>query len=216
MHQKIAVLLLSSLCFTFSSLSAQFLEKDHLQLVLLEVSKPEDVAKCYTSEFHKQEVQIPFAFEDTINNLGDFEFEEEPMEGPDCFVPDLKLIYREYTYIISLYCSKVMKFKNKTPHTPSSKRIENDLVMTPTAFSYLQGLKKQHFGTVELAQDSIIQKLVKTEPLEDASSEEELLEILLTENSETDDSRDLLAPQERFLEDEKEVLELEDEDDPRQ
>lgn len=208
-----AMFLLFPLCFSFFSLQAQFLEKDHLQLVLLEVSKPEDVAKCYTSEFHKKEVKIPYAFEDTINNLSDFEFEEEPMEGPDCFVPDLKLVYREYTYIISLYCSKVMKFQNKAPHTPSGKRIDNDLLMTPSAFSYLQCLKKQHFGTIELAQDSIIQKLVKTEPL--TSPEDELLELLLTENSEKEENADLLTNPQRFLEDEKEVVELEDEDDPQ-
>jgi hypothetical protein len=149
-------------------------------LVILDVKTPAGIARCYTPESDQKRVRLSYSDEDTLALLSEFALSEDPLEGPDCFVPELKLIFETHTYVLSLYCSKVLKYENSAPHTPSSRRIANDLVMTPGLHAYLARLRRQHFPGMK-ASASLLRQVRVGDPVELAELNAEVLELLLDE-----------------------------------
>lgn len=168
---------------------AQVEELDRVYLVRLDPQKPGDIARCYTDLFDKGKVELIYAFEDSINYLSDIIYEEEAIYGPECFVPDLKLVFRQYTYVLSTYCSKVIKYKNASPYVPSSTRIKNDLVFTPSVLEFIKRLKKKHFGQVG-HNEVLISQVITGEPLEEYKEDDLDLDLLLNEDQ-LDEDEDL-------------------------
>lgn len=212
----VLLLLLSPLgCLIPRSAQAQFQEMDRMYLVLVDVDKAEDIPLCYTNRFDQQQAEIVYAFEDTINYLADFIYEEDALHGPDCFVPDLKLVYRKYTYVFSLYCSKAIKYQNVSPYKASPQRVRNDLILTESVLAYLKRLKAEHFPSSS-DQQTLLGKVVASEPLEELSEDESDLDALL-EDDFGDEEEDLDLEEEkarRILPEEAEVELEEDIDDP--
>lgn len=116
-------------------------------LVDLNVKKPEDAPKCYTPQFDSKRVELSLDIDDPLNTLEDFAMTEDPLEGPDCFMPELKVIFREYTYVFSMYCTAVKKYGNSAPYITSSKALRPDIEMTESVVELLDELRKKHFGT---------------------------------------------------------------------
>ncbi|MFW5658418.1 MAG: hypothetical protein ACOCZ8_00405 [Bacteroidota bacterium] len=56
---------------------------------------------------------------------GDVELIED-----DCFVPSHKLIYRDFTYVLSLDCNSARKFVNASEFIPGQQEVENDFVFS--------------------------------------------------------------------------------------
>lgn len=140
-------------------------------LIRLDVSTPEEVKMCFTNRYDKQRVRIDFAFEDTINYLADFIYEEDEMYGPDCFVPEIKLAFKYYTYVISLYCARAVKYKNSAPYKASSTRMSNDIIFTQSVYDYLQSLKAQHLGRGQTSL-ALLKKTAVDIPLDDLDTSE--------------------------------------------
>ncbi len=186
MNLRILICLLLSALFYFPSARAQMADMDRMFLVLVNVEKPADIALCYTTKFDKKRVAIDFAFEDTINYLSDFIYEEEELYGPDCFVPEMKLIFRHYTYIVSLYCTSAIKYKNSAPFTTSSVRMKNDLVFTSSVYQFLNRLKVRHFAN-KSPNKSLIDKVVTSDPLEDPDNNIDDLDKMFLSEDEVDD-----------------------------
>lgn len=161
--------------------------RDVMYLIQIDVQKPADIAQVYTNQFDKKRVKIDFAFEDTINYLSDFIYEEERMYGPECFVPEMKLVFRSYTYVVSMYCSKVLKYQNAAPFRTSSKRMKNDLYITQSVYNYLDKLKTQHFGKKD-PNRQLIEMVNTSDPLEELSEKDADWDILMDDDEEDDDS----------------------------
>ena len=200
------------LCMTYLSSFAQMKTKSDLKmfLVLLKIEKPADIARCYTQEHDFMKTGIEYAFEDSLDIIREFVYEEDALEGPDCFVPDLKLIFETHTYIISLYCSKVIKYHNSLPYTPSNKRIENDLQLTESLVAYLGNLKQKHFGVdaYDLPKDH---KINASDPIVEKKVDDTVLDLLMNEDWEEElEEEELKAAGERVLPDEEEVEEEEE------
>lgn len=196
-------------------LNAQVEEEDFMYLVQVDVKEASEIALIYTTRFDIKKVQITYAFEDTINSLMDFIYEEDPLVGPECFVPELKLIYRDYTYVFSIHCSKVIKFANTAPHVPSSRRLKNDLIVTQGMLDYLTDLRTSHFGA-KLPSQGLLAKVITSEPFDEMNSEDDALNILFEEDTKDDEDEDdleLEEADEMILEDESDLdlLDLEDE-----
>lgn len=136
--------LLVSLCF--SPLIAQFEDDDHAFLVLIDLEKKEDIALSYTNKFDKKKFKLEFNLNDTLRGLEEFAYEEDALLGPECFVPEIKLVYRYYTHVISLHCTKAITFKNESPFLATAEILPNHLVITPSVHSYLSRLKQSYFG----------------------------------------------------------------------
>ena len=195
-------------CLAIMPLNAQDFT-DKMYLVLLDIKTPEDIVRCYTKDFDRQHVQIIYEYEDKINYLADFIDEEEPLYGPDCFIPELKLVFEHYTYVVSLYCSAAVKYKNSSPYTPSSSRMKNDLIFTASVADYLTELKTQYFGYVSL-DPQLIAKLSKVESLDDLF---DLNDDFLLEDEDEDEDLD---PEDKALfegDDRPAIIPLDDEED---
>jgi hypothetical protein len=116
-------------------------------LVDLNVKSPADASKCYGNTFDAKRVELSLDWDDPLNTLEDFAMSEDPLEGPDCFMPELKVIFREYTYVFSMYCTAVKKYGNSAPFIPSAKAMRPDVEMTESVVELLDELRKKHFGT---------------------------------------------------------------------
>ena len=136
-------------------------------VVQLDVQFPEQAGKCYTSSFDKKKIELAVEFDDTINFLPDFVYEEDPIEGPGCFMPQMKLIFQDYTYVLSLYCTSVLKYKNSAPFVASSSKMENDLEITESVLVYLKKLHRRYFGIPVQVTPTVCQRFLKAEPLDD-------------------------------------------------
>jgi len=151
-------------------------------LIRLDVSSEDEAKMCFTNRYDRERVKIEYAFEDTINYLADFIYEEDEMYGPDCFVPEIKLAFKYYTYVISLYCTKAVKYKNSAPYKASSTRMSNDIVFTQSVYDYLMALKNQHFGRGQTSL-ALLKKTVTDVPLDELDTSD-LDDILLGEEEE--------------------------------
>jgi hypothetical protein len=178
--------LLFAVLFASLPAKAQLEELDRMFLVQVEVDKPADIALCYTTGFDKKRVKIDFAFEDTINYLADFIYEEDPMYGPDCFVPEMKLIFRQYTYVVSLYCTTAIKYKNAAPYTTSSVRMKNDLIFTQSVYQYLNRLKALYFGN-KTPNKALLEKVITSDPLEEMNENVDALDEMFLDEAEVDE-----------------------------
>ena len=179
-------LILSLLLLLPIVLKAQFEEEDYVWLVLIDLESKEDIALSYTNKFDKKKVKLEFSMTDTINSLEDFIYEEDQLAGPECFVPEIKLVFRYYTYVISLYCSKAIKFKNESPFQATSEIMPGELIFTASVGDYLSHLKRTHFGRKNPNQN-LIQQII-TDPLTSFSQSSNVdLDIFLTEKQGLDD-----------------------------
>ncbi|GAB4409895.1 MAG: hypothetical protein OHK0039_13850 [Bacteroidia bacterium] len=133
------------ICLLLSGVTVRLAAQDTLYVVLLDVQHAADIAHAYTTISDAQGVVLAFAPDDSLALLSELGLDEDPLIGPECFVPDLKLIYRTHTYVVSLYCSRVLHYRNAAAFTPSSQREPNDLLITPSVQAYLQALKNRYF-----------------------------------------------------------------------
>lgn len=186
-------------------------EQSKMYLVLMDTDAEIDLSMCYSKRFDKELVKIEFMYEDSINQLDDLGYVEEALGGPECFVPEIKLVYKYHTYVISLYCSKVVKYKNQTPWFTSGSRLKNDLFLTPTVYNYLNRLRIQHFGP-DAANAELSKTVSASAPLQEMTDYNGELEWLLNEEGlEEEDADDLEFKEERVLPDEDDDLgELDD------
>ena len=137
-------------------------ETQKVIIVNLDVANPADAGKAYATTFDKGKVELNVNDEDPLSVLTDYSLEEDPLKGPDCFLPEVKLIYERYTYVVSLYCTCAKKYKNSAPWTPSSTPTTNDLEVTETVVRVLQTLRKKHFNATTNAK--YVSVYVKKEP----------------------------------------------------
>ncbi|MEZ4684705.1 MAG: hypothetical protein R3B47_01115 [Bacteroidia bacterium] len=166
-------------------------DTDGVIVVALRVADEEQAKLCYTDLFNVKSVKKTFGFEDTLNLLADFAYEEENLDPIDCFVPDLKLVFRYYTYVISMECSKAIKYQNSSAFTPSGKRMPNDLTFTPSVYDYLSGLMRKNFPG-HRADQKLVQKSLGNDYMQADDGLDELEDMLFDDDDLDDDDSDLL------------------------
>jgi hypothetical protein len=208
--------LLISLYGFFSLPASAQTDTDGVIVVALKVADEEQAKLCYTDLFDIKSVKKTFAFEDTLNLLADFAYEEENFDPVDCFVPNFKLIFRYYTYVISMDCSKAIKYQNSAAFTPSGKRMPNDLAFTPSVYGYLDRLIQGYFRG-HRADPQLVQKSLGSDYLQADEGLDEL-ENMLYDDDLDDGDDDLLdlddpADDDLFNNDEPLFDPLDDDDD---
>jgi hypothetical protein len=103
--------------------------------------------EALSERFERKRVKLWIKSEDTLNLLHKFIEIEDPILEIDCFIPELKIIYSGYTYIISAHCGKVLKYKNRAPFQPSSVPLATDFLFTPTSLQYFRRFQEKLFKT---------------------------------------------------------------------
>lgn len=121
-------------------------EDDKVILVDLRVKTPDDAKKCFSTQFDHKRVELPLQIDDPINTLEDFALGEQPLEGPGCFMPDFKVIFRTHTYVFSLFCTEVVKYRNSAPYVPSGKTMQSDVRITQSVLNVLEDIHEKYFG----------------------------------------------------------------------
>ncbi len=182
MNIRIKALLVTALVMLTGNVLQGQAGQERVYLVWLEVQRPSDVAHCYTERFDRQRVVLDIPIDDPLVDLADYAFGAEEMEGPDCFIPELKLIYRNYTYIVSLYCTKVIKYQNASPFTPSNRRVKSDLLISEDVYTYLSDLRVRHFGRQSIS-SGLLSQITTGEPLENLTEADIDLDALLNEET---------------------------------
>lgn len=130
----------------FVSFAPMSQTKSKVILVDLDVNNPTQAGKCYTPKYDVKQIELEVDIDDTLHSLQDFAYIESPLQGPECFFPEMKIIYKEHTYVVSMWCTSVIKYKNTAPYTPSSNTVKNDLRLTNTSLDYLRDVRRKHFG----------------------------------------------------------------------
>ena len=176
----------------------QLVEKKVI-FVDLDVKQPTDAPKAYTNAFDRKQVEVPLSEEDPIYMLEDYTMVEDPLEGPDCFMPEMKFIFNRYTYVFSLYCTAVQKYTNSAPYTPSSKRVQSDIEVTESVLRYLQTARKKYFGVS--TDPKIIQNFLKPAQLEDDKVDDS--ELLKDDDNDDDDISKEAVDKEGWFDDKK-------------
>ncbi len=134
-------LLLTLLALTFCTGFAQ----EKVIWVRLDVPQPAGIPLAYSTRFDVEKDTLVVALDDTLAYLADLTLGEDPVAGPDCFVPEYKLVYRDFTYIFSLYCGKVITYQNYSPYLTSNKRIANTFEVTDELYRFLNALSVKYF-----------------------------------------------------------------------
>jgi hypothetical protein len=175
------------------------LVEEKVIFVDLDVKQPIDAPKAYTNAFDRKKVEVPLSEEDPIFMLEDYTMVEDPLEGPDCFMPEMKFIFNRYTYVFSLYCTAVQKYTNSAPYTPSSKRVQSDIEVTESVLRYLQTARKKYFGVS--TDPKIIQNFLKPAQLEDEKVDDS--DLLKDDDDDDDDISKEAADKEGWFDDKK-------------
>lgn len=123
--------------------------QDEIKVILVDlgVPSPAEASKAYTTSYDRKKVELTIDIDHPINEFEDFGMMEDPLDGPECFMPEMKIVFERYTYVFSLYCTAVMKYSNSAPYVTSAKKVPNDFEMTESILEYLKGARKKYFAT---------------------------------------------------------------------
>lgn len=166
--------------------SMQEAETQKVILVDLDVQTPQDAPKAYSELFDRKRVEIDVPEDNQIFTLEDYSMAEDPLEGPDCFFPQFKMIFRQDTYVFSLYCTRVIRYRNQAPFRPSAKRAQSDIKVTRSVLSFLQDTYKEHFG--ENFDKEVAERFVKREKIKAIDNKVDDSELLKDDDDDDDDS----------------------------
>lgn len=182
----IGALMISATGIGISQKSAE-LEK--VILVDLDVKSPQDAPKAYSSQFDRERIEIDVPYDDKILTLEDYSMAEDALVGPDCFFPQLKMIFRTDTYVFSLYCTRVIRYRNQSPFKPSGKRAQSDIKVTESVLNLLQDTYKEHFGdNFDL---EVANRFVKREKLAEIDNKVDDSELLKEDDDDAINDKDL-------------------------
>lgn len=126
-------------------------QEERVEVMLIQVnpelydanSQPGDLTSLPNSEGTRVMLSLPA--EGPLSHLNHVFYGGEVLQQADCFVPALKLVFRDVTYVVSTYCLSARKYVNTAPFQPSPVEVPNDLVFTVTLVSYLEQLQAAYF-----------------------------------------------------------------------
>ncbi|MCS7073189.1 MAG: hypothetical protein NZ108_01850, partial [Bacteroidia bacterium] len=133
------------LCF-FAFVNAQTINEKVYLIQVNSVAAPKDFSAWYSQHYDGAKSELKLTLDDELNFITELSDEGDEEIGLDCFIPDLKLVYREHTYIISNTCRQVKKYKNSSSFKTSNVELPSDIVYTEAFQSYVTNLASAKFG----------------------------------------------------------------------
>jgi hypothetical protein len=70
---------------------------------------------------------------------------QQAYRAANCFYADYRLIYKDYTYVVSTHCTASLKFKNTAPYTPGPQQLRSDFVFTSAMLDKIERTARQVF-----------------------------------------------------------------------
>ncbi len=168
-------------------------DDDDVIIIAMDPQRPVTKQNAWQKQFDVKTVRLNPTKNDELLHLEELAGNEVPFkESVNCFLPSLKLVYKDYTYVISTYCASVVKYKNSAPFIPSAQILPNDLLLTESVVDQLEENQVQHLKTNLLANFKYcVSKYPQERILQNGKSlskeEEEEEEELLTKNTADED-----------------------------
>lgn len=111
-------------------------QKSELILIKLKPSPELNADNALDPSFEEKRVKLKFRSPDWDDPLEDEDTDNPPIS--ECFVPQLKVITENFTYVISLGCGNLIAYQNIKPFTPSEQRIQSPLGFTDEMRYFLE------------------------------------------------------------------------------
>jgi hypothetical protein len=141
----LGLLLLLYACANLNSSFAQnsSLQANQVVVVMLNPAEVVPAEIIVTLQNDGMRDTLTLTGRDTLSQLPVFVDREPAVVEVNCFYPDVKLVFRDHTYIISTHCGIIQKYKNRAPFHSAFKPITNDFIFTPSLIGYFTRLKKK-------------------------------------------------------------------------
>jgi len=122
-------------------------DNNELKVILVQLDPNQNITttNCFDLKFEAKRTDLNLTYDDVLLNIGELALTEDEMEDAGCFMPSVKLVYKDYTYVISPFCNSSVKFQNSAPFVTSSTILPTDFVFTKSVVEYLQKLQNQYF-----------------------------------------------------------------------
>jgi hypothetical protein len=145
MIRKIFVIILL-LAFIDNYAIGQGSPPEAVYLFQLKPSGGATAENCFLPQFENAKASLTFTSNDTLARLEKFIEDEFPVLEVDCFFPNLKIVHKNFTYVLSTYCGVIHKFKNTAPYQTSNIKLANDFIFTESLIAYFINLEKKFFS----------------------------------------------------------------------
>lgn len=120
---------------------------DQVILVQLELNEKLLVSSNWNNyEIENKRIMLHLTDDDPLMDIESLDDENEPSEPANCFIPSLKLIYKDYTYLISTLCNRVKKFENIKPFVSSDKELPTSATFSSELSRALEKYQAIFFG----------------------------------------------------------------------
>ncbi len=121
---------------------------DQVILVQLELNEKLLISSYWNSyEIENKRIMLHLSDDDPLADIESIEEDEDNVnQTSNCFIPSLKLIYKDYTYFISSLCNKIKKFENSKPFLTSDKELPCNLTYSSELSRSLEKYQAIFFG----------------------------------------------------------------------
>lgn len=172
----------------FSLLGVALLTAQKSELILIKLKPSPDINadNALDPSFEEKRVKLKFKSPDWDDPLEDEDTDDPPIS--ECFVPQLKLITENFTYIISLGCGNLIAYQNSKPFTPSERRVQGLLEFTDEMRYFLEKACEKYMK-IPPKRLYVEYKLAYVPSVSDAVKYEDL-DLLLSSAQVLDDDKD--------------------------
>jgi hypothetical protein len=119
---------------------------DQVILVQLELNEKLLIPSYWNSyEIENKRIILHLNDDDPLFDIESIEDDEDKVVN-DCFIPNLKLIYKDNTYLISSLCNKIKKFENIKPFVTGEKELPCNLTYSDELSHSLEKYQAIFFG----------------------------------------------------------------------
>ncbi len=151
---------LALLVVHFYTIAQQYDANDHVILVQLELNEKLLLPSYWNSyEIENKRIMLHLSDDEPLADIEAIEDEEDNSYTTNCFIPNLKLIYKDFTYLISSLCNKVRKFENIRPFEMGEKELPCSLTYSADLSRSLEKYQAIFFGpTYKSEYNTFVQK----------------------------------------------------------
>lgn len=103
------------------------------------------VEDCYLPKYERNKIKLTIDLNSPFFDVNTSQAGQEVVEDVGCFMPTHKLVYEEFTYLVSTYCASSRKFANSAPYVTSARQLPSDLIFTDVLQAELERIHTVNF-----------------------------------------------------------------------
>lgn len=125
------------------------------KVVFVQMDPSEDIAyrDAYQAQYDGQRVELNLPASHPLLHLADYIGKEPIVYNSECmdpllrgcFRPEMKIIYRDYTYVVGNHFAHAIRYKNDAPYTAGARMVPLDFLFTKTTLMAANDVRDQQF-----------------------------------------------------------------------